>query len=297
MNLRPSLLVFAVLAGPAHGFVAPRPSLARTPVVVQSLQATNNNNNNNNNNHNEVADFLSNAFGVLVVGATLAFHPPPVDAVSTPTYFASSSSIQISAEIMTVDMSLPSYGAIADPNAKLDGVLTIAPTRDEPSMSVKKKKTERKKESGGGGGGNMMGSVLPSMKKKGPSGAKPRELKNKEAEVVVVQEAAAPVVAKKEAPAVVKKEAPAPPVVVKKEAPAPVAVVVKEEPAAVAAPAGKKKREKLPPRVKKEKAAVVVEKEEVVVPQEYGGNVQIVDMGLPSYSDSTATKDKSAFSF
>jgi hypothetical protein len=250
--MKNQLLVVAALAIPivATAFVAPRPTATRSAVVVLVQESSTKN----------VADYLSHALGVFAIGAILSFNPPMGNA----------------AEIKTVDMSMPSYGTIAAPTASLES-LTIAPPPDDIVVRpVKKKKEVVEKESGGGG----MGAVLPSMNKKGPAGAKPRQLKVKQ-EVVEV----APVVVKKEVVVLappVKKEAPA--VVVKKEAPvtAPaVAVAKKEIPVVV-------EEEPVATLTKKQAAKLAKEEAEADAAPDYG-NIKIVDMGLPSYSDSTST--------
>lgn len=85
-------------------------------------------------------------------------------------------------DIKTLDMSLPSYDKASSLKADAQALGV-----EEPVEPVKKKAAAPKKkkgEAGSSGGGGMLGNVLPSMNKSGPTakkGAKPKEDKPKKA--------------------------------------------------------------------------------------------------------------------
>jgi hypothetical protein len=79
----------------------------------------------------------------------------------------------LSAEKMqTMDMGLPSYGDIADPNANSS---KLVEDYDELPAPKKEKKARPKKEESEGD--NLFSGLLPSTKKSGPKTAKPKPVK------------------------------------------------------------------------------------------------------------------------
>jgi len=110
------------------------------------------------------SEFLA-VLGAFVTGAVVSSVEP---AHATVTAANPSSSMYISDEITTLDFSLPSYDSIntLKTNGKALGVEELP----EPEKNVKLPKKKAKESSGGN---SPMGSVLPSMNKKGPAKSKP----------------------------------------------------------------------------------------------------------------------------
>lgn len=120
-------------------------------------------------------DFLSVA-GSFVTGAIVS-SVQPVEAAVTAN---PSSSMYLSDEIKTIDMSMPSYDKVNTLKAdeKALGVEDIPEPKGPPPKKQPKKKSE------GSSGG--MGSILPSMNKSGPSN-KPKPAKKAKKPVDKVQ--------------------------------------------------------------------------------------------------------------
>lgn len=169
-SIMPYVRGFAVLAvalavlGRSTAFtVAPR---ARKQVIPLQLAK------------NDGSDLIKQsvkAFGVLSLGSILAFNvadasassmflPDDASIVSAPSAILSSS-VQLSAEIKTMDMSLPSYGSISDAKNTKESLSTLVIEQPEVTSNVKSKAAPKKGEPMKG---PSMSSFLPSLDKKGP---------------------------------------------------------------------------------------------------------------------------------
>jgi len=230
---------------------------------------------NNNSNHiagdeNEHAAKASNAVGILgafgLAAAVLASGGVPAMAATTTTTITNvqaSSTIHLSETIKTMEFSLPSsYDSIADAKSAATDELTVTVN---PTTGATR--APRAKSSGGGGGG---GSKQPAMTSEERAALKAARDAQKEAEK-----------AAREAAAAADKDAAAAAAEAKRTAAAAVRELEKEQKAAEA-------------KLKKEAAA---EKQESKKAAAISSNVEVVDMGLPSYSESAKTEGKkSAFS-
>ena len=107
--------------------------------------------------------------GTFVAG-TIASGMKPANAAVVPN---PSSSMYLSEEIKTLDMSLPSYDKASSLKADEQALGVEIP----PEPVRKKAPAKKKSEAGSGGGDSPLASVLPSMNKSGPSkkAAKPKK--------------------------------------------------------------------------------------------------------------------------
>jgi len=231
---------------------------------------------NKNNNHdagdtskNEHTANTSNDVGILgalgLAAAVLASGGVPAMAATTTatiTNVQASSTIHLSETIKTMEFSLPSsYDSIADAKSAATDELTVTVN---PTTGATR--APRAKSSGGGGGG----SKQPAMTSEERAALKAARDAQKAAEQ-----------AAREAAAAADKDAAAAAAEAKRTAAAAVRELEKEQKAAEA-------------KLKKEAAA---EKQESKKAAAISSNVDVVDMGLPSYSESAKTEGKkSAFS-
>lgn len=111
------------------------------------------------------SDFFA-AVGTFVTGAIVSRVEPSHAANVNP-----SSSMYLSEEIKTLDFSLPSsYDSINSLKASAKA-LGVEDAPEDATTKIKAPKKKKEESSGGGG----LGSVLPSMKKSGPSKKPPKE--------------------------------------------------------------------------------------------------------------------------
>lgn len=204
------------------------------------------------------------------------------------------SSLEVADTIKTVDFSLPSYGDISDAKSSVGNTEGLTVEFDEgPTVKTKRTRAAAKAKSPEDDSGPDWSVVLPSM---GKSVKKDQTVAKKE----VVKEKT---VTKKEATVqeteVVAKEAPKKPSKqvssgsdssAKQASTQKVAAPVVKESVPPAAPPAAPKPSKEEPKVAKERPSRKKAKEEKAV------DFEVVDMGLPSYGDSTTTKDKGMFS-
>eukprot|EP00543_Licmophora_paradoxa_P008792 CAMPEP_0202458572 /NCGR_PEP_ID=MMETSP1360-20130828/26462_1 /ASSEMBLY_ACC=CAM_ASM_000848 /TAXON_ID=515479 /ORGANISM="Licmophora paradoxa, Strain CCMP2313" /LENGTH=191 /DNA_ID=CAMNT_0049079177 /DNA_START=202 /DNA_END=777 /DNA_ORIENTATION=+ len=115
-------------------------------------------------------DFLRKFVGVIT---TVGLVESRTQSVSALEYEGASSSLNLAAEIKTLDFSLPSYDDLSDAKASVENVegLAVEPLKENtpPDVVTKSKnKTkqpkEAKKKSSGGGGPDLSG-ILPSVGK------------------------------------------------------------------------------------------------------------------------------------
>ncbi|VEU40892.1 unnamed protein product [Pseudo-nitzschia multistriata] len=108
-------------------------------------------------------DFLARLAGAVVATSSAALGAEPAEA-TVPLYYDPSSSLYLSEEIKTFDMSMPSYSAINTLKAD-EKALGIEGAEEAPVKGAKK---APKKKAESSGGDSMLSSVLPSMNKSGP---------------------------------------------------------------------------------------------------------------------------------
>lgn len=188
-------------------------------------------------------EFLTNVISGAVIGLASSWPVSAMDTIeqistttsTSTTNIASSSSVNIAAEIKTLDFSLPSYNDLSDAKASVQNVdgLAVEPLqKEEKAAPVSAPKKKREKKTASSPSSPDMTSVFPSMGKVSAEDKKKLQAKKVAAKAASKAE--------------------------------------REEKAAAIA-AAKEERE--------DKAAAIT----------------AVDMSLPSYSDSTTTKDKSVF--
>lgn len=185
-----------------------------------------------------IKDICLRPFGTMLVASSLVFNPGMTGAIENPNFTmfsVPSSSLQVAENIKVMDMSLPSYGLVSDPNSNQDVIEFVKETKPDKTSKKPVEKRERRVAEE-----TREKDVLNSYKSR--------------------------------------------PVFTGKDE-----VSIEE-----------KKKEKELKKAEK-KTVKKGEGKEVVVKAEKKGegidlkDVKIVEMGMPSYDDSTATKQKSVF--